>query len=131
MKFNFSKYKNVINVLLPLIITTGVFYSSNVDQKISQIYSDYTIATNTLNNSFITLNIKATQNDDDGFQKTKNDISKYLEKFNNEYKHREKEKEILECKKKWTDRTIYVLSFLLFIINGISIKDKQTVVAKK
>lgn len=130
MKLNFSKYKNIINVLLPLIITVGTFYSGNIDQKISQIYSDYIIDTNTLNNSFITLNIKAAINDDDGFQKIKNDIGEYLEKFNKKFEPREKEKKVLEHKKKWADRSIYILSFLLFIINVVNIKTKQTVVAK-
>lgn len=130
MKLNFSKYKNILNIFLPLIITVGIFYSGNINQKISQIYSDYLIYINTLNNSFITLNIKATINDDAQFQKIKNDISEYLKKFNKEYDSREVEEKILKNKKKSIDRIIYVLTFLLFIINAVSVKTKQRIIVK-
>lgn len=130
MKLNFSKHKHIINILLPLVLTVGTFYSGNIDQKISQTYTDYMIDVNTLNNSLITLNIKAAISDANGFQKIKNDTGIYLEKFNKKYEYKEKEKKSLEYKKQWTDRLIYILSFSLFIINTVKIKTKQTVIAK-
>lgn len=122
---SFSKYKNAINIFLPVIITVGFFYSGNLGHRISEIYANYIVDTNTLNNSFITLNIKASIQDSDGFQKVKKDISDQMELFNQKYEKEEKEKKAKELRKLWLDRAIYVLTFFLIIFNAFNIKTEK------
>lgn len=127
MKSIFSKHQNIINILFPIIITACIFYSGNIGQRISEIYTDYIIDTNTLNNSFITLNIKASIQDDESFQKIKKDIGEQMKQFNKKYEVEEKEKKTLEADKLWLDRVIYFLTFLLFIFNAYIAKQNVSI----
>jgi|SRR3990167_9589583 len=103
-------------ILLPIIIMIGIFYSGNLGQAISEIETAYVIDTNTLNNSFITLGIKATQQDKQAFQDVRNDLSEQMKKFNAKYEKDEKERQIKKNTKLWVDRVIYVLLLIQTIL---------------
>jgi len=111
------KHEKKINILLPIITTVCIFYSGNLGQRISEIYTNYIIDTNTLNNSFITLGINVSTNNAESFQKTKSDLNKQMERFNGKYEKEEKEVKTNELIKRWVDRVIYLLMFLMIIFN--------------
>lgn len=119
MKSFFLRHQKAINILLPIIITICIFYSGNLGQRISEIYTIYIIDTNTLNNSFITLNIKASIQDNEQFQKIKNDVGEQVKQFTEKYENLEKEKKTKENQKLWLDRTIYILTLLLILFNTV------------
>ena len=124
MKSILSKRQNTINILLPIIITVCTFYSGNLGQRISEIYADYIIGTNTLNNSFITLAIAASVQDSESFQKIKKDINEQVKQFTEKYEREEKEKRVIETRKLWVDRVTYTLILILIIFNVLIATEK-------
>lgn len=117
IKYFFSNYIYSINIILPIIITAAIFYSDSLEQRISEIQSNYIIDTNTLNNSFITLSINTHAEDKEVYQKTKNDLKIQMTKFNEKYEREENERRSKKLLQNWVDRVIYVLIFFLIIFN--------------
>lgn len=126
MKTFISKYQNVINILIPIVIIAFLLFTTNLEQRISEIDRAYMIDTITLNNSFITLNVAASTQNNESFQKTKSDIDEQIKKFNYKYENLEKEREMKNNKKLWVDRVIYTLTFLLVIFNTTLITKKYS-----
>ncbi len=113
-------YKQTINIILPVVITAAIFYSGSLEQRISEIQSDYMIDTNTLNNSFITFSINLHAEDAKVYQKTKNDLSAQMSRFNEKYEREEKERRTKKLLQKWIDRAIYALTFSLIMFNVLA-----------
>lgn len=119
MKLVLFDHQNTINIILTTIIVVTIFYSDSLEQKISEIQSDYIIDTNTLNNSFITLDIDLYIEDHEAYQKIKNDLKIQMNRFNEKYVRKESEIWINKLLQKWIDRTIYVLTFMLILFNTL------------
>ena len=117
MKLFFSNYQQIINIILPVIITGAIFYSDGLEQKISDIQSNYIIDTNTLNNSFIALSINIRAENPDSYQKVKDDLKVQMDKFNKKYEQQEQERMSAKLLQKWIDRLIYTLTLVLIIFN--------------
>ena len=117
MKLFFSNYQQIINIILHVIITGAIFYSDGLEQKISDIQSNYIIDTNTLNNSFIALSINIRAENPDSYQKVKDDLKVQMDKFNKKYEQQEQERMSAKLLQKWIDRLIYTLTLVLIIFN--------------
>ena len=107
----FPKLQSIIIILVPVVVTGLTFYSSVLGQDISEIETNYVIDVTTLNNSFITLGIKAAQQDKQGFKNVKDDLDKQMEHFNARYEKDEKDRQTKKNLQLWVNRIIYV--FLL------------------
>ncbi|GEM_PF-3268336 len=117
MRLLLSNYQQTINIILPIVITATIFYSGSLEQRISEIQSNYIVDTNTLNNSFITLSIILHAEDVEVHQKTKSDLNTQMSMFNEKYEQEEKERKTKKLLQKWTDRAIYALTFSLLMFN--------------
>lgn len=117
MKIFILKHEKTINIIFPLIITACIFYSGVIGQEISKIRNDYLIDVVTINNSFITLAINASNQNNKQYQETYNNISKQMEKFNHRYSAEEKTLKGKENFKRWFDLTPYILIFLMIRLN--------------
>ncbi|KKS66154.1 MAG: hypothetical protein UV36_C0035G0009 [Parcubacteria group bacterium GW2011_GWC2_42_6] len=115
MKLLFSNLDK-ISIILTITITACIFYSSNLGERISEIETEYIIETNTLNNSFITLGVKADLQDNQGFQEVKNNLNEQMKRFNEGYDTKESERQLKKNKKLWVDRIIYILLLFQFIL---------------
>ena len=113
----FTKHERQINIILPVIVTICIFYSGNLGQRISEIYTSYTIDAITINNSFITLDINASTNNNESFKETKNNLSEQMRQFNDKYNKGIVEAELKDVIKWWVDKIIYLLIFFMIIFN--------------
>lgn len=102
---------------MPVIVTICIFYSGNLGQRISEIYTSYTIDAITINNSFITLDINASTNNNESFKETKNNLSEQMRQFNDKYNKGIVEAELKDVIKWWVDKIIYLLIFFMIIFN--------------
>lgn len=118
------KRQKRINAVLLIGITACIFYSGVLEQRISEIYTNYVIATNTLNNSFITLAVSASIQDDEAYQKTKDSLNEQMIRFNEDYEKEENERKHKKAIKHWIDIIIYIFMLSMFIFN-IVIPDKK------
>ena len=120
MKAFIFKHQKVINIILPTIITGCIFYSVILGQKISRIRTDYLLDIITINNSFITLNVNASTQNNESFQKTYNNIKEQIERFNQKYSVEEKRLKARETFKWWFDLAPHILIFLMIVLNVVA-----------
>lgn len=125
MKLLAPEYHQIVNIILPVIITGAIFYSNSLEQRISDIQSGYIIDTNTLNNSFITLGINIHSENPAIYQKTKDDLKIQMDEFNKTYEQKEQEKKTTEWLQKWVDKLIYTLTLILILFNMTTYKIKE------
>ena len=116
MRFPSLNHTDRINILIQVVIVICIFYSANLGQDISGIETSYIIDTNTLNNSFITLGIKAAQQDKQGFQNMKNDLSQQMKQFNAKYEKDEQERKTKKSTKFLVDNISYMLLLVQIIL---------------
>ena len=117
---NFLKENRVIiNTILPIFIMLGIFYSGNLGQRVSEIDTNYIIDTNTLNNTWIALDIFASEKNLELYKQTKNNLNDQMKTFNERYGILEKEKLDIKNKKDWVDAIIYILIVLQFLYNSV------------
>ena len=116
MRFPSLNHIDSINIFIQVVIVICIFYSANLGQDISGIETSYIIDTNTLNNRFITLGIKAAQQDKQGFQNIKNDLSQQMKQFNAKYEKGEQELKTKKSTKFLVDNISYALLFVQIIL---------------
>ena len=116
MRFPSLNHIDRINIFIQLVIAICIFYSANLGQDISEIETSYIIDTNILNNIFITFGIKAGQQDKQGFQNIKNDLSQQMKQFNAKYEKGEQELKTKKSTKFLVDDISYALLFVQIIL---------------